>query len=73
VTAENKVKAVLEADRGDATGGVDSNDGGRSDGETSGGDHDAEETLQQGERPSKLAYKLRYAATYIYRAKVNRT
>jgi hypothetical protein len=63
---EIKIKAMLEAARGDATGEVDSSGGGSNDGENSGGD-DAEElshrSSQQRERPSGLAYMFRHAAT----------
>jgi hypothetical protein len=58
-----RIKAILEADRGDATGGVDINDGGSNDKENNGGDDDAEETLHERELPSGLAYNLRHAAT----------
>jgi hypothetical protein len=57
-----KIKAMPETDCGDATGGIDTSDGGRRDRENCGGDDDAEETLKQRERPSGLAYKLRHAA-----------
>jgi hypothetical protein len=63
---KGKIKAMFEADRGDATEELDSSGGGRCDVEDSSGD-DAEELphrmSQQRERPSGLSYKLRHAAT----------
>jgi hypothetical protein len=65
-----KAKAMFEIGREDATEELDSTGGGRCDVEDSCGD-DAEELphrrSQQRERPSRLSYKLRHAAT---RAKV---